>query len=247
MTVKEVSRLTGVSVRTLHYYDEKGLLRPRRAGESGYRLYDSADLERLQMILLFRALEFPLKEIKEILDNPGFDRTRALEQQIQLLTLRKEHIQNLIDFTRGIQLMGVKNLDFSAFDTRKIDDYAAQAKAAWGKTDAYRECEEKAQQRTEEEEKQLAADTMEIFQRFGALRALPAANARVRAQVEQLRAFITAHFYTCTPQLLRGLGKLYAGGGCLTERIDEAGGCGTGAFVRAAIEAYCATLPMNDE
>lgn len=242
MTVKEVSRLTGVSVRTLHYYDEEGLLRPKRADVSGYRLYDEEDLRRLQLILLFRTLEFSLKEIREILDSPDFDRTQALEQQIQLLTLRKEHIQNLIDFARGIQMIGVKHLDFSAFDTRKIDDYAAQAKAAWGKTAAYQEFEEKSKNRTAEEDAQLTAEVMEIFRQFGKLRNLPPEDAQARAQVERLRVFITEHFYACSPEMLRRLGRMYAGGGAMTENIDQAGGVGTGTFAQAAIEAYCASL-----
>ena len=104
-TVNEVSKLTGVSIRTLHYYDEIGLLHPTEVTEAGYRLYDDTALERLQHIMLFRELEFPLKEIKEIVDNPNFDRSKALEQQIKLLTLKKEHIENLIIYARGIHLM----------------------------------------------------------------------------------------------------------------------------------------------
>ena len=95
-TVNEVSRLTGVSVRTLHHYDEIGLLKPSSITEAGYRLYDDTALERLQHILLFRELQFPLKDIKKILDSPDFDRNKALEQQIQLLTMKKEHLENLI-------------------------------------------------------------------------------------------------------------------------------------------------------
>ena len=94
MTVNEVSKLTGVSIRTLHYYDKIGLLHPAFVTESGYSQYDDTALERLQQILLFRELEFPLKEIKDILDSDGFDREKALEQQIELLTLKKEHLEN---------------------------------------------------------------------------------------------------------------------------------------------------------
>ena len=83
MTVNEVSKLTGVSIRTLQYYDKIGLLHPAKYTEAGYRLYDDAALETLQQILLFRELEFPLKEIKDILDRPGFDPVAALEQQIK--------------------------------------------------------------------------------------------------------------------------------------------------------------------
>ena len=89
MTVHEVSKLAGVSIRTLQYYDKIGLLHPTGYTDAGYRLYDDADLERLQHILLFRELEFPLKDIRDILNSPDFDRSRALEQQIELLKLKK--------------------------------------------------------------------------------------------------------------------------------------------------------------
>lgn len=89
MTVNEVSKLTGVSIRTLQYYDTICLLKPIEYTESGYRLYDDTSLERLQQILLFKELEFPLKEIKKIIDAPNFDRNKALEQQIELLTMKK--------------------------------------------------------------------------------------------------------------------------------------------------------------
>lgn len=106
ITVKEMSRLTGVSVRTLHHYDSIGLLKPDGYTDSGYRLYDEKALERLQHILLFRELEFSLKEIQEILESPDFDRINALEQQITLLSLKKEHLENLIDLAQGIKMTG---------------------------------------------------------------------------------------------------------------------------------------------
>ena len=151
MTVNEVSKLTGVSIRTLQYYDKIGLLHPAKYTEAGYRLYNDAALETLQQILLFRELEFPLKDIKEIISRPDFDRSKALEQQIKLLTLKKEHIENLIDLAKGIKLLGVRKLKFEAFDTSKIDEYAAQAKAYWGKTPAYKEFEEKSRIRADPE------------------------------------------------------------------------------------------------
>ena len=142
-TVHEVSRLTGVSIRTLQYYDKIGLLHPTEHTKSGYRLYDDTAFEKLQQILLFRELEFPLKEIRRIIESPDFDRGKALDQQIILLTLKKEHLENLIDLARGLKAMGVKHMmDFEPFDTSKIDGYAAQAKASWGTTPEYREFEE---------------------------------------------------------------------------------------------------------
>ena len=143
MTVNEVSKLTGVSIRTLQYYDTIGLLKPTEYTEAGYRLYDDIALERLQQILLFKELEFPLKEIKEIIDAPDFDRNKALQQQIELLTMKKEHLENLIDFARGLKLLGVRKVDFKVFDTKKIDEYSKRAKEQWGKTAEYKEFEEK--------------------------------------------------------------------------------------------------------
>ena len=105
-TVKEVSRMTGVSVRTLHHYDAIGLLKPTAVTGAGYRLYDDAALSRLQNILLFRELQFPLKEIKAILDSPDFDPAAALEQQIRLLVLQCRHIGNLIACARSLQKRG---------------------------------------------------------------------------------------------------------------------------------------------
>ena len=133
-TVHEVSELSGVSIRTLQYYDRIGLLSPADRTEAGYRLYDNAALEKLQQILLFRELQFPLKEIMEIVNRTDFDRSKALEQQIELLRLKKEHIENLINLAEGIKALEVKEVTregFEAFDTRKIDEYAKQAKAAW--------------------------------------------------------------------------------------------------------------------
>ena len=170
MTVHEVSKISGVSIRALHHYDKIGLLPATEVSNAGYRLYDDTSLERLQHILLFKELEFSLKEIKDILDSPDFDRSEAIEQQIQLLELRKERLQNLIDLAWGIKMIGVKHMSFEAFDTRKIDEYAKQAKEAWGKTDAYKEYEQKSAGRSKEEQQTINVKMMEIFAKFGKIK-----------------------------------------------------------------------------
>jgi DNA-binding transcriptional MerR regulator len=239
MTVNEVSKLTGVSIRTLQYYDKIGLLHPAKYTEAGYRLYDDAALETLQQILLFRELEFPLKDIKEIISSPDFDRSKALEQQIELLTLKKEHIENLIDLAKGIKLLGVRKMNFDAFDTSKIDEYAAQAKASWGKTSAYKEFEEKAKGRTKEEDQKVYQGMIDIFGEFGQIRNTDPASGEAQALVKKLQDYITEHMYTCTKEILSGLGKMYAGGGDFTTNIDRFGGEGTAVFASKAIEIYC--------
>lgn len=240
MMVHQVSERTGVSIRALHHYDRIGLLHPTGVTEAGYRLYDDAALERLQCILLFKELEFPLKEIRRILESPDFDRNRALEQQIALLQMKKEHLENLIDLARGIKAIGVRNLDFTAFDTKKIDEYAGRARESWGQTPEYREYETKASGRTEEEERRLGIQLMAIIARFGELKTLDPSDQEVRAQVKKLQAYITDHYYTCSDEILVSLGSMYAGGGSFTENIDRTGGPGTAEFAARAIRACCA-------
>ncbi|MBR6028201.1 MAG: MerR family transcriptional regulator [Clostridia bacterium] len=238
LTVHEVSRLTGLSVRALHHYDRIGLLRPSAVTDAGYRLYDEAALERLQQILLFRELEFPLKDITAILDSPGFDRKQALAQQITLLEMRREHIEGLLRLAREIQQTGGKTMDFETFDTSRLEAYAAEAKKAWGDTEAYREYEEKSRGRGRAEESGIAEGLMKVIARFHDLRSLPADAPEVQAQVAALQDFITAHYYRCTTPILKGLGQMYAAGGEMTENIDRYGGEGTAVFATEAIACY---------
>ncbi len=238
-TVNEIARLAHTSVRTLHHYDAIGLLKPTKITEAGYRLYDDDALERLYLILLFRELEFPLKEIQGILDAPDFDRNRILEQQMDLLKAKVSHLQTCIHLANGLKLLGVKNLKFKNWDPKKIDDYSAQAQNLYGKTDAWKEYSEKAKGRSKEQENALGGGIMELFAQLGGMKDLSPESQEVQAWVKQLQNYITEHFYTCTPQILQGLGEMYAGGGSMTENIDAVGGKGTGAFALEAIKVYC--------
>ena len=239
MTVHEVSQRTGLSVRTLQYYDRIGLLVPQTRTQSGYRIYTENDLETLQQIMLFRELEFPLKEIRRIIASPDFDREKALGQQIGLLELQKEHIENLIRLAREIREKGAKELKFDAFDKQKLDEYAKQAKDSWGKTEAYREYEKKAAGRNTDEEGSIAQGLMKIFTRFGAIRGQDPASGEAQKLVKELQGYITEHYYTCTNEILKGLGSMYAAGGEFTQNIDRAGGEGTAVFVDKAIRRHC--------
>lgn len=238
-TVKEVSKLTGVSVRALHHYDAIGLLKPTAITEAGYRLYDNAALQRLQTILLFRQLHFPLKKIKAILDDPVFDPMEALEQQIKLLQLQQKQLGRLIDHARQIQKTGVISMDFSPFDSTELDRYAAEAKAKWGNTEAYKEFRQRSADQTPAQLKSTGDALMDIFAEFGAIRHTSPAGNEAQALVAKLQNFISAHYYTCTKQILRGLGQMYIAGDSMTENIDTAGGTGTAQFAHEAIEVFC--------
>lgn len=234
-TVHEMSKLTGVSVRTLHHYDAIGLLKPTKVSEAGYRLYDDAAVSRLQTILLFRELQFPLKEIKNILAQPDFDAQRALDDQIALLTLQKERLERLIALARE-RKKGV-NMDFSAFDRSKLDAYAAEAKEKWGDTAAYREFEKKGKSAVENNAAGEAL--MRIVADIGADRTLPPDAPTVQEKVKALQEHITKNFYPCTEEILASLGRMYIGDERFRANIDAFGGEGTAEFAARAIETYC--------
>ena len=128
-------------------------------------------------------------------------------------------------------------MNFDAFDTKKIDEYEARAKTAWGHTDAYREYEQKSAGRKNETQRQLNRDMMDIFRKFGAIRTQGPDSADAAALVKKLQGFITVNYYNCTDDILLSLGEMYAAGGEFTENIDKAGGTGTAVFVSEAIKA----------
>ncbi len=239
-TVKEVSQLTGVSARTLRHYDAIGLLKPTRVTEAGYRLYDQEAVRTLCLILLYREFGFTLKKISHIIHAPDFDRNRALEEQIAQMEAKRKLLQSRITLARGVTLTGVNYMRIENFDAGKMDDYSAQAETLWGQTREYKEFTQKSWGRTPADNKALEQAMMARFTELGALRDQAPGSEAVQNWVSELQAFITEHFYTCTKPILACMGNLYAGGGSMTENIDAAGGPGTAAFAREAIDICCA-------
>lgn len=149
-TVKQVLDLTGVSVRMLHYYDEIGLLKPSAITEAGYRLYDDEALAVLQQILFFKELDIPLKEIKEIMGNPHFDKMQALEKQKKLLIIKRDRLNGLIELINKT-LKGVNRVSFKEFDMTEffnvLEEYKKENEdkiiKIYGSMDKYNGCIEK--------------------------------------------------------------------------------------------------------
>lgn len=229
-TVKEISRLTGISVRSLHYYDEINLLKPTQTTDAGYRLYDDTALERLHSILLFRELQFPLKEIKSILDNPDFDTRTALKEQIKLLELQRNRLDEIIISAREILTKGAELMRFSAFDKTEIDKYTNEAKQKWGHTDAYKEFEEKHSDFADKTD-----ELMQIFAEIGKIKHLSPDCEKAQNQIKKLQNFITENYYTCTDEIMKNLGQMYIGDERFKNNIDKAGGVGTAEFTAEAI------------
>lgn len=128
------------------------------------------------------------------------------------------------------------------FGSKKIDEYGTQAKALYGKTDAYNEFEQKSKNRTKEQEKDLGEQVMGFFARLGKMRPCEPASEAAQSWAKELQDFFTKNFYTCTPQILASLAESYAGGGSMTKNIDKVGGAGAGAFAKEVIDIYVSKL-----
>lgn len=241
MKVSEVAKLTGVTVRALHYYDQIGLLKPSRVTEAGYRLYSEADLEVLQQILFFRELDFPLNDIQEILSNPAFDREAALQNHRALLLQKRSRIDGLISLVDKT-LKGETDMSFKQFDASEMENtkkkYAEEARQRWGGTGAYAEYSQKAKDYDDPQWKLLNGEGADILRQFGELRHLDPAGRDAQALVKTWQDFITANFYTCTKPILSCLGQMYIGDERFTQNIDKHGE-DTALFLAAAIEIYC--------
>ena len=239
MQIKEFAEFTGVSVRTLHYYDEIGLLQPAHVDRAtGYRYYDEASLLRMQEILFYRELDFSLKSIGKILSSPNYDKTKALGEQKQLLRLKKQRLERLISAID--QAMKGENV-MKAFDNTEFETYKAEAQQRWGNTDAYREHAEKTKGYSKDKFSALAADMDLIFGEFALCMKNGAAPEDREAQelVKKLQDHITDNYYTCTNPILSGLGQMYVADERFQNNIDRHGD-GTAEFVSQAIDRYCA-------
>jgi len=238
MQIKEFAEFTGVSVRTLHYYDEIGLLTPAFVDETtGYRFYDEKSLLRMQEILFFRELDFSLKSIGEILSSPNYDTRKSLEEQKILLTLKKERLERLIasidEAMKGANVM-------SAFDNSKFEKHKAEAQEKWGKTDAYKEHAERTKNYSKQKWNDLTEEMEHIMAEFASCmkKVKKPESAEAQNIVKMLQNHITENYYLCTNEILAGLGQMYVGDERFKNNIDKHAG-GTAAFICEAIEVYC--------
>lgn len=240
-TVKEVSNITKVSVRTLHYYDEIGLLQPAKISNSGYRLYDDENLQTLQQILFFKELNFSLKEIKEIISNPNFDRTKALISHKELLKAKMERFNNLIHLIDGI-LKGETDMSFKQFDNSEIQNmqkqYQSEAKEKYGNTEAFIEYENKTSKYGKCDWKRINDEAEEIYKGFIENMDKGVESGNVQCLVKDWQKYISKNFYNCTIDILEGLGQMYVSDERFTKNIDKYKS-GLALFMSKAIEIYC--------
>ncbi|MET3293175.1 UNVERIFIED_CONTAM: DNA-binding transcriptional MerR regulator [Brevibacillus sp. OAP136] len=248
--VKAVAELVGISVRTLHHYDEIGLLKPDSTTPSGYRLYTDENLETLQQILFFKEIGFNLQEIKAILDNPAFDRKHALQSHRELLLQKKQRLEEMIrtvdktiESIEGGSKMETDKM-FEGFSMEEIEKhretYADEARRLYGK-EIVDESEKRTSAYTKDDWESINDQWNDIYQQVIAGMPNGPADPRVQAAVARLRAHITANFYDCTPEVFRGLGDLYVQDERFTKNIDKHHP-GLAAFLRDAMHVYCDRL-----
>jgi DNA-binding transcriptional MerR regulator len=241
--VGEVARLAHVTVRTLHHYDEIGLLKPSGRSEAGYRRYSEDDLRRLQQILLFRELGFTLEAIQQMVDDPAFDRRQALEAQRAMLVEQRSRTEAIL---RGVdralaEMRGERTMSdeerFEGFEDFNRQ-YEEEVKERWGKTDAYQESMRRTKSYTKEDWKRFKTENEAAARRWIDLKASGASPTSPQAMdlAEGARLQIDKWFYPCPPEMHRKLGEMYVADPRFTATYEKMAP-GMAAFVSAAIQA----------
>jgi DNA-binding transcriptional MerR regulator len=244
LSVGEVAKATGVTVRTLHHYDQIGLLRPSLRSGAGYRLYGEVDLERLQEILFYRELGFKLQEIESILNHPDLDGMAHFRKQHQLLT---EHIDRLtamvaaIEHTMEVKRMGISLTPeerFEVWGDFKPEDYADEVDERWGDSQAYSQSQRRVASYTKDDWIKIKSEGADLDSRLaGAVAAgVKPDSGEAMALAEEHRQQITRHFYDCSHEMHRGLGEMFVADPRFRDRYEKIAP-GLAQFFRDAISA----------
>ena len=241
LSISETSKITNLSIRTLRYYDEIDLIKPSKITDAGYRYYDEKSLEKLQEILFLKELDFSLKEIKEIISNPQYNRKKAMENHKNLLIMKKNRIENLISLLENIT-NGGSSMSFKEFDMSDIQKeqkkYAEEIKERWGETEAYKESENKTSKYSQDKWANLEEEADAIFKEFSVIKNEAENGEKAQALVKKWQVYITKNYYNCTKEILAGLAEMYIGDERFKNNIDKYSE-GTAEFMSKAIKEYC--------
>lgn len=254
LKIKEAADAAGVSVRTLHHYDQIGLLSPEKTAENGYRCYSASDLERLQQIMFFRELDFSLTEIKSIINNPDFDRKHAFKSHQMLLLKKRKRLDSILKtLEQTIMSMEEKKTmsskkRFEAFDMSEIEEhkkkYADEVKEKYGTTDAYRESSIKTENYTAEDWKRITENGNLILKKLADLMDTGASSQEALAAAERWRQHITESYYDCSLEILKGLGEMYTSDERFKKNIDKIKP-GLAVFLGEVIQNYCTQVNIQ--
>ena len=243
--INEVSKLTGVSIRMLHHYDKIKLLETSKRTDSNYRMYNDDDIARLYQILLFKELEFPLQEIKQILDDKDFNREEALKVQRNLIFEKKKRLERILEsIDDTIENLGGETMsknNFKAFgyeDVKKHQEkYKEEPEKRHGNSDAYKESQEKTSKYSKNDWENIMGEASVIYEELAKLMDKDPSDKQVQDLVEQWRNHISINFYNCTIEIFRGLALMYVGDERFTKNIDKYGE-GLAQFMSDAMNIY---------
>ncbi|PWA12699.1 MerR family transcriptional regulator [Pueribacillus theae] len=242
LKVKEVAELVGISVRTLHHYDEIGLLTPDKVTESGYRIYSNENLETLQQILFFKELGFPLKKIKEIINRPSFNRQEALELHHKMLLEKRNRLDKMIATVEKtmMHLKGEIEMTneekFEGFDFSH-NPYEQEAREKWG-DEAVDHANKKVGNMTKDEQEKMSKTMASIFKKLADLRNHSPESKEAQAAIKEWYDFLNNHFgHQYTLDAFKGLGQMYVDDDRFMKNIDKYGE-GLAKFMRDAMAAF---------
>ncbi|MBC1442927.1 MerR family transcriptional regulator [Listeria seeligeri] len=242
MQPKELAELTGISVRTLHHYDKIGLLTPQKDDENGYRHYSEQEVDKLQQILFFKELDFPLKKIKQILDDPSFDKSIALSLQYRLLTEKKKQIETMLktlDQTIKNQkgeITMTNEEKFTGFDF-STNPYEEEAKKLWG-YETVEQANANISKMTNTEKLTIKESFDAEFRSLAAIRTLHPASDEVQLRMDHFFHYLNDnHGNIYSLEAFRGLGEMYVADERFTKNIDQFGD-GLALFLKEAMKVY---------
>jgi DNA-binding transcriptional MerR regulator len=242
-TVKQLSKIAGISARTLHYYDEIGLLKPSFVQENGYRCYTDKELIKLQQILFFRELEFSLVDIKEMINSPEFNENEALAEQKKLLKIKRARLDKLIEtIDKTIKkLKGGEDMNnddlFASFGDDELVENMKEAKRRWGDSEAFKQSIERTKHWTKKDYERIKKEGREFTEKLSQSMDKDIASPEVQALVREHHKGIE-YFYDCSYEMYRNLGKLYVDDPRFTAYYDKVKP-GLAAWLQKAINYYC--------
>lgn len=245
MSVHEVAEFTGTTARTLHYYDEIGLLKPALVTEAGYRQYSRENLLRLQEILFLREVGFALKEIKALMESPNYDTNEALKNHLAILEAQKERINGLISLVKN-RIEGKEDVSFAEFSEEKLlelkEQYREEVIERYKDTKSFQEFEErfskKSQKKQNEEWEKFLSTAQNIFERLALYEGKSPALPEVLQLVKEWQDYINEHFYSCDAKMLSCLGELYVNDERFASYINQFGKGNLAGFFREAIRVF---------
>ncbi len=244
-TVQQLAKVAGISVRTLHYYDEIGLLTPSFIKSNGYRVYEEKELLKLQQILFFRELEFPLEQIIALINSPKFNSLEVLQDQKKLLQLKRERTEKLlqtlddtIKSLQGGEHMSVNDL-YGNFSKKQMEEYQEEAKRRWGHTDAYKQSQERTKNWTKADYARIAKEQTGLTERIAVAmqKGFGSESSEVQTLIQEHFDFLK-NFYEPSYEMYKGLGQMYVDDPRFTAYYEKFAK-GLSIFMRDAMNFFC--------